>query len=133
MKATNDWRFEELEAIPVVQYYKEFSANSWIKQNEIIRDYDLYLEMSKTSKAGQIFYKTREALSNGDMSEVKRLGQEARELRASGDFEEAPQPFDPKYIGNQSQVSEYRKLMAKRSGNIPTEFKEALLWKSQVS
>lgn len=127
MKKSDSERIMDLEEMEVVKYYISFSAKSGIEQHGIINDYDLYLKLARTSEAGKIYIETRKALLEKNFNEVKRLGQVARELFASGDYEKAPEPFDPKYIGNQSQVSEYRQLIAKRDGIIPNKFKEALL------
>ena len=126
-KISDDQRLEQLETMPVVKYYISFSAKSGLEQHNIIKDYDLYLKMSEESNAGKLYLETRKALATNDMETVRVCGSRARDILANGDYELAPQPFDPKFIGNQAQVAEYRQLIAKTTGDIPQDFKEALL------
>jgi len=126
-KISDTERLEQLQEMKIVKYYIKFSAKSGLEQHNIIRDYDLYLELAKKTEAGKLYIETRKALASNNMDEVRRLGAVARELFSGNEYELAPQQFDPKYIGHQSQVSEYRQLIAKLTGDIPQDFKEALL------
>ena len=117
----------KLEDKDVVKYYISFSKNTDLEKQQIIKDYDAYLILSRDSEAGKIYQDTRKALKEKNLGEVKRLSSIARDMLANESYEQAPQSFDPKFIGNQSEVKEYRELVAKRDSLIPKDFKEALL------
>ncbi len=123
----NNKRIEWLEKLDCVKYYISFSAKSGTEQHQIIKDYNIYIALAKDSKPGKLYQASRTALKENNMAEVKRLGVIAREMLADNDFEPAPQPFDPSFIGNKTQVQEYRQRTAKRDEEIPEDFKETLL------
>ncbi len=127
LKMSNEQKLEMLKKKPIVEFYINFSRKQKNERTRIIKEYDSYLDESKISEAGQIYKESKAALFNGDFETLRRLSNIARKRLADNDYKKAPQPFDPKFIENQSDVRQYRALLAKITGDIPDDFKENLL------
>lgn len=116
----------ELRTRPAVKYWLKFSILSPQQQAEVVKNYEVYLILTKNSIPGRLYQKARKHLAESNVSALENIGNIANRLLEENDYE-SPEEFDPKYIANHHDVKLYREVNAKYLGEIPDEFKDAFL------